>query len=242
MPGPLRRCRADLQNTHRVRLRHPPSTYYAHKQLQENPSARQLRDTDLKTLIKEIFDADYRDGGVGYWNRRNASPVADPCREVIGQHRRVGSFGSAGDSLVVLQLVDDHRYSPSDSALDDANVVEMAGETDACLVEVRLDLRGDRPGGCHPVLGVGGLVIPKSEFADPTVACCRSVRVPSEVADHSQIVLEPEGMVPASFCLVGGVRDAASKPIFGVVTNGRDGLSRVVVLVVDPTYRRAARG
>lgn len=36
------------------------STNYAHTQRQENPSARQLRDTELKDLIKEIFDADYR--------------------------------------------------------------------------------------------------------------------------------------------------------------------------------------
>ncbi len=37
-----------------------PSANYAHTQRQENRSARQLRDTELKDLIKEIFDADYR--------------------------------------------------------------------------------------------------------------------------------------------------------------------------------------
>jgi transposase InsO family protein len=37
-----------------------PSTYYAHKIRQNKPSARQLRDEELKTLIKEIFEANYR--------------------------------------------------------------------------------------------------------------------------------------------------------------------------------------
>lgn len=37
-----------------------PSTYYAHKQRQVSPSARQVRDAGLKTLITEVYEANYR--------------------------------------------------------------------------------------------------------------------------------------------------------------------------------------
>uniref|UniRef100_UPI000A538D12 IS3 family transposase n=1 Tax=Streptacidiphilus rugosus TaxID=405783 RepID=UPI000A538D12 len=37
-----------------------PSTYYAHKQRQASPSAHQVRDAELKTLIAEVYETNYR--------------------------------------------------------------------------------------------------------------------------------------------------------------------------------------
>lgn len=36
-----------------------PSTYYAHKQRQAAPSARQVRDVELRSLITDVYDANY---------------------------------------------------------------------------------------------------------------------------------------------------------------------------------------
>ncbi|RPK34539.1 hypothetical protein EES39_35055 [Streptomyces sp. ADI92-24] len=173
-------------------------------------------------------------GGVGYWNRPNASAIVDPSGEVVGEARWVGGLGPAGDALVVLQLMEDHGHLLAEGALDDAVVVEMASELDACLVEVGLDQCGSRPDGLHPVVGLSGLVVvPKPEFADPLVACRGSLGVAGEVGDDRELVLQPEGVVPAGFCLVGGVRDGVSELSFGVVADGQGGLTRVVGLVVD---------
>lgn len=64
-----------------------------------------------------------------------------------------------------------------------------------------------------------------------------------QVADDGELVLEPEGIVPAGFRLVGGVRDGALELGFGVVSDGQSGLSWVVPLVVDEEGdERAVRG
>jgi hypothetical protein len=78
-----------------------------------------------------------------------------------------------------------------------------------------------------------GPIVPKSEFADPILASRCSGGVAAEVADQGQLVLDPEGIVPAGFCLVGSILDAASDLGFGVVADGQGRLTWVVVLVVD---------
>ncbi|CAG6397430.1 hypothetical protein SCOCK_540031 [Actinacidiphila cocklensis] len=53
VPGPLRRRRAHLHRADRAR--YCPSTYYAAKA--RPPSARAVRDAELKVLVREAFEA-----------------------------------------------------------------------------------------------------------------------------------------------------------------------------------------
>lgn len=84
-----------------------PSTYYAHKQRQASPSARQVRDAELTTLITEVYDANYRVYGARkIWRElhRQGHPVARCTVERL--MRDLGITGAVRGRKVVTTLAD----------------------------------------------------------------------------------------------------------------------------------------
>ncbi|MFD4789917.1 IS3 family transposase [Streptomyces sp. NPDC058459] len=58
--GPLQRRRADLPGLTGHDRKIAPSIYYAHHERQAAPAARTLRDAELKTLIRQAYETNYR--------------------------------------------------------------------------------------------------------------------------------------------------------------------------------------
>ncbi|WP_405911171.1 IS3 family transposase [Streptomyces sp. NBC_00828] len=84
-----------------------PSTHYAHKQRQESPSARSWRDTELKDLIKEIFDANYRVYGARkIWRELNRQGHAVARCTVERLMREPGITGAVRGRKVITTIAD----------------------------------------------------------------------------------------------------------------------------------------
>ena len=84
-----------------------PSTYYAHKKRQETPSARSMRDEELKTLIHEVFEANYRVYGARkIWRalNRQGRPVARCTIERL--MRETGITGAVRGKKVITTIAD----------------------------------------------------------------------------------------------------------------------------------------
>ncbi|MFH0245803.1 IS3 family transposase [Streptomyces sp. HK10] len=71
-PGPLRRRRADLPYSHRPRLQDRPVHLLRPPQTPDVTPARVVRDTELKILIQEAYNANYRvHGARKIWRHLN---------------------------------------------------------------------------------------------------------------------------------------------------------------------------
>lgn len=102
-----------------------PSTYYAHKKRQETPSARSVRDEELKTLIHEVFQANYRVYGARkIWRalNRQGHPVARCTIERL--MRETGIAGAVRGKKVITTIADPSATRAPD--LVDRNFVATA--------------------------------------------------------------------------------------------------------------------
>ncbi|MEV1068102.1 IS3 family transposase [Streptomyces sp. NPDC050263] len=101
LPGPLRRRRADIQDTHRARLQDRPSTYYAHKKSLETFSARCLRNGELKERIQEVCTSSCRVYGARkIWRELNRQGHAVARCTVERLIREIGTSAVRGRKAV----------------------------------------------------------------------------------------------------------------------------------------------
>ncbi len=102
-----------------------PSTYYAHKQRQASPSARQLRDTDLKALVSGIYDANYRVYGARkVWRELNRQGHAVARCTVERLMRELGITGAVRGRKVITTVANPAAARAPD--LVDRNFVAAA--------------------------------------------------------------------------------------------------------------------
>lgn len=123
--GSRRRRRADLPGPHRPRLQDRPSTNYAHRKRQAAPAARTVRDTELKPLIKEAYDTNYRVYGARkIWRHlnRQGHPVARCTVERL--MRELGITGAVRGKKVIATIPD--PTAPRAPDLDDRDFVSDA--------------------------------------------------------------------------------------------------------------------
>ncbi|MGP4085824.1 IS3 family transposase [Streptomyces sp. KR55] len=84
-----------------------PSTYYAHKQRQASPPARQVRDEELKAVIKEVFEANYRvHGARKIWRELNRQGHQMARCTVERLMRELGLKGAVRGKKVVTTVAD----------------------------------------------------------------------------------------------------------------------------------------
>ncbi|MDF2261644.1 IS3 family transposase, partial [Streptantibioticus ferralitis] len=84
-----------------------PSTYYAHKHRQGSPSARYVRDEEVKTLIKEVFEANYRVYGARkVWRELNRQGHAVARCTVERLMRELGIAGAVRGKKVITTIAD----------------------------------------------------------------------------------------------------------------------------------------
>ncbi|WP_434098812.1 IS3 family transposase [Streptomyces mirabilis] len=108
-----------------------PSTYYAHHKRQAAPAVRTLRDAELKTLIKEAYDANYRVYGARkIWRHLNRQDVAVARCTVERLIRDLGIAGAVRGKKVITTIPDASAERAPD--LVDRNFV--APEPNRCWV------------------------------------------------------------------------------------------------------------
>ncbi|MFE6904689.1 IS3 family transposase [Streptomyces sp. NPDC057717] len=84
-----------------------PSTYYAHHTRQARPAARTLRDTELKRLIREAYEANYRVYGARkIWRHLNRQDVAVARCTVERLMRDLGITGAVRGKKVITTIPD----------------------------------------------------------------------------------------------------------------------------------------
>ncbi|MFF1401231.1 IS3 family transposase [Streptomyces sp. NPDC058287] len=84
-----------------------PSTYYAHHKRQAAPAIRTVRDAELKALIKEAYDANYRVYGARkIWRHLNRQDVAVARCTVERLMRDLGIAGAVRDKKVITTIPD----------------------------------------------------------------------------------------------------------------------------------------
>ncbi|MFJ6486839.1 IS3 family transposase [Streptomyces sp. NPDC091682] len=84
-----------------------PSTYYAHHKRRQAPSARTVRDTELKTLIKEAYDANYRVYGARkIWRHLNRQGQTVARCTVERLMRELGITGAVRGKRVITTIPD----------------------------------------------------------------------------------------------------------------------------------------
>ncbi|MFJ8676384.1 IS3 family transposase [Streptomyces sp. NPDC093589] len=84
-----------------------PSTYYAHHKRQAKPAARTLRDAELKGLIKEAYEANYRVYGARkIWRHLNRQDVAVARCTVERLMRDLGITGAVRGKRVITTIPD----------------------------------------------------------------------------------------------------------------------------------------
>ncbi|MEJ8639987.1 IS3 family transposase [Streptomyces sp. MS2.AVA.5] len=84
-----------------------PSTYYAHHKRQAAPAARTVRDTELKTLITEAYEANYRVYGARkIWRHLNRQGVAVARCTVERLMRELGITGAVRGKKVITTVPD----------------------------------------------------------------------------------------------------------------------------------------
>jgi len=93
--GPLRRRRADLPVLTDHDCKIAPSTYYAHHKRRAAPAARTVRDAELRRLITEAYQANYRVYGARkVWRHLNRQDVAVARCTVERLMRELGITGA----------------------------------------------------------------------------------------------------------------------------------------------------
>ncbi|WP_158702054.1 IS3 family transposase [Kitasatospora sp. MMS16-BH015] len=104
-PGPLRRRRADLPSAHRARLQHRP-LHLLHLQ-QPHPSARSVRDTELKELITAAYEDNFRVYGARkIWRELNRRGHAVARCTIERLMRDLGITGAVRGKRVVTTVPD----------------------------------------------------------------------------------------------------------------------------------------
>ncbi|MGW9498915.1 IS3 family transposase [Streptomyces prasinus] len=84
-----------------------PSTYYAHHKRQATPAARTVRDAELKTLITEVYEANYRVYGARkVWRHLNRQDVAVARCTVERLMRDLGITGAVRGKKVITTIPD----------------------------------------------------------------------------------------------------------------------------------------
>ncbi|MFJ6777113.1 IS3 family transposase [Kitasatospora sp. NPDC091257] len=84
-----------------------PSTYYAHHQRVASPSARTVRDEELKALIKEVYNADYRVYGARkIWRELGRQGQAVARCTVERLMRELGITGAVRGKKVITTIAD----------------------------------------------------------------------------------------------------------------------------------------
>lgn len=84
-----------------------PSTYYAHHQRVASPSARTVRDEELKALIKEVYNADYRVYGARkIWRELGRQGRAVARCTVERLMRELGITGAVRGKKVITTIAD----------------------------------------------------------------------------------------------------------------------------------------
>ncbi|MFF3000657.1 IS3 family transposase [Streptomyces sp. NPDC057950] len=84
-----------------------PSTYYAHHKRQATPAARTLRDAELKTLIAQAFEANYRVYGARkIWRHLNRQDVTVARCTVERLMRDLGINGAVRGRKVITTVAD----------------------------------------------------------------------------------------------------------------------------------------
>ncbi|WP_329453276.1 IS3 family transposase (plasmid) [Streptomyces sp. NBC_01724] len=102
-----------------------PSTYYAHRKRQATPAARTVRDAELKTLIKEAYDANYRVYGARkIWRHLNRQGHDVARCTVERLMREIGITGAVRGKRVVTTIPD--PIAPRAPDLVDRDFVALA--------------------------------------------------------------------------------------------------------------------
>ncbi|MFE4874299.1 IS3 family transposase [Streptomyces sp. NPDC056682] len=84
-----------------------PSTYYAHHKRQATPAARTVRDTELKTLITQAYESNYRVYGARkIWRNLNRQNVAVARCTVERLMRELGITGAVRGKKVITTVPD----------------------------------------------------------------------------------------------------------------------------------------
>lgn len=84
-----------------------PSTYYAHHKRQATPAARTVRDRELKTLIQDAYEANYRVYGARkIWRLLNRQGVAVARCTVERLMRELGITGAVRGKRVITTIPD----------------------------------------------------------------------------------------------------------------------------------------
>ncbi|MFD5430476.1 IS3 family transposase, partial [Streptomyces sp. NPDC127084] len=84
-----------------------PSTYYAHKKRLETPSARFVRDEELKERIQEVYTSNYRVYGARkIWHELNRQGHAVARCTVERLMRELGIAGAVGGKKVITTITD----------------------------------------------------------------------------------------------------------------------------------------
>ncbi|WNZ10293.1 IS3 family transposase [Streptomyces sp. 11x1] len=84
-----------------------PSTYYAHRKRQDAPAARTVRDTELKPLIKEAYDTNYRVYGARkIWRHLNRQGHSVARCTVERLMRELGITGAVRGKKVITTIPD----------------------------------------------------------------------------------------------------------------------------------------
>ncbi|MEU1409440.1 IS3 family transposase [Streptomyces sp. NPDC005728] len=84
-----------------------PSTYYAFKKRQAAPSARQLRDAELKELIRKVYDTNFRVYGARkVWRELNRQGHAVARCTVERLMRELGIAGAVRGKRVITTIPD----------------------------------------------------------------------------------------------------------------------------------------
>ncbi|MEE1807995.1 IS3 family transposase [Streptomyces sp. BE133] len=84
-----------------------PSTYYAHKKRLETPSARSLRDEELKERIQEVYTSNYRVYGARkIWHELNRQGHAVARCTVERLMREIGITGAVRGRKVITTITD----------------------------------------------------------------------------------------------------------------------------------------
>ncbi|MFF8196712.1 IS3 family transposase [Streptomyces bobili] len=92
-----------------------PSTYYAHHKRQAAPAARTVRDAELKTLITDAYEANYRVYGARkIWRHLNRQGVAVARCTVERLMRELGITGAVRGKKVITTLPDASAERASD--------------------------------------------------------------------------------------------------------------------------------
>ncbi len=109
-----------------------PSAYYAHLKRRQAPSARTVRDAELKTLIQEAYDANYRVYGARkIWRHLNRQGQSMARCTVERLMRELGITGAVRGKKVIT-TIPDPTATPGRPDLVDRNSV--AGAPNRCWV------------------------------------------------------------------------------------------------------------